>query len=60
MNSQRRRWLLPPLVAAAWAAVALVPRPVESACCYFAAKDKDVLQPAQNAFITWDPAEKVE
>ena len=32
----------------------------ESACCYFAAKDKDVLQPAQKAFITWDPQENVE
>jgi hypothetical protein len=32
----------------------------EAACCYFAAKDKDVLQPAQKAFITWDPVEKVE
>jgi hypothetical protein len=32
----------------------------EAACCYFAAKDKDVLQPAQKAFVTWDPAEKVE
>src|SRR3954453_8109392 len=31
-----------------------------AACCYFAAKDKDVSQPAQKAFITWDPAEKVE
>ena len=34
--------------------------PVDSACCYFAAKDKDILQPAQKAFITWDPKEKVE
>src|SRR6202163_3827425 len=34
--------------------------PVESACCYFAAKDKDILQPAQKAFLTWDPVEKVE
>ena len=34
--------------------------PVKSACCYFAAKDKDVLQPAQKAFLTWDPVEKVE
>src|SRR5438309_5234219 len=34
--------------------------PVESACCYFSAKDKDVNQPAQKAFITWDPAENVE
>ncbi len=37
-----------------------VPRPADSACCYFAAKDKDVLQPAQKAFLTWDPVEKVE
>src|SRR4051812_42171882 len=34
--------------------------PAESACCYFSAKDKDVLQPAQKAFITWDPKEEVE
>src|SRR5262249_43229807 len=33
---------------------------VESACCYFAAKDKDILQPAQKAFLTFDAAEKVE
>src|SRR5687768_6311858 len=33
---------------------------LDAACCYFSAKDKDVLQPAQKAFITWDPAEKVE
>src|SRR5579884_1192735 len=32
----------------------------ESACCYFSAKDKDVLQPAQKAFLTWDPTEEVE
>src|SRR5258708_38656973 len=38
----------------------LWPPPAESACCYFAAKDKDILQPAQKAFITWDPVEKVE
>src|SRR3954464_9143124 len=35
-------------------------RPAGAACCYFAAKDKDVTQPAQKAFITFDPAEKVE
>src|SRR5262249_4167315 len=34
--------------------------PAESACCYFAAKDKDILQPAQKAFLTWDPVENVE
>src|SRR5262247_907502 len=40
-------------------ALALAPS-AQSACCYFAAKDKDILQPAQKAFITWDPVEKVE
>src|SRR5215210_7327735 len=34
--------------------------PARAACCYFSAKDKDVNQPAQKAFITWDPAEKLE
>jgi hypothetical protein len=58
MRGSRWRWLLP--LAAAVAGVGLVPRPVDAACCYFAAKDKDVLQPAQKAFITWDPAEMVE
>src|SRR6516225_6812370 len=38
---------------------ALAPQ-AESACCYFSAKDKDVLQPAQKAFLTWDPVEQVE
>jgi hypothetical protein len=38
----------------------VLPPPADSACCYFAAKDKDILQPAQKAFITWDPVEKVE
>src|ERR1700752_3539402 len=34
--------------------------PSEPACCYFAAQDKDINQPAQKAFSTWDPVEKVE
>ena len=34
--------------------------PVEAACCYFSAKNADILQPAQKAFLTWDPVEKVE
>jgi len=42
------------------AVAVLAPGSAEAACCYFAAKDKDVLQPAQKAFLTWDPAEKVE
>src|SRR3954465_7104575 len=41
------------------ASLAFVHR-ANAACCYFAAKDKDVTQPAQKAFITWDPAESVE
>jgi hypothetical protein len=32
----------------------------QAACCYFSAKNADILQPAQTVFITWDPAEKVE
>src|SRR5262245_61273423 len=45
---------------AALAGVGLAPSAAESACCYFSAKDKDVLQPAQKAFITFDPDERVE
>ena len=33
---------------------------VDAACCYFSAKDKDVNQPAQKAYITWNPTEQVE
>jgi Uncharacterized protein conserved in bacteria (DUF2330) len=40
--------------------VGLLPAGGRSACCYFSAKDKDIFQPAQKAFITWDPEEKVE
>ena len=32
----------------------------QAACCYFSAKNSDILQPAQKVFLTWDPAEKVE
>src|SRR5262249_56097163 len=41
--------------------VSLIGAPsADSACCYFAAKDKDVQQPGQKAFITWDPDKKTE
>src|SRR2546426_4638998 len=33
---------------------------VQAACCYFSAKNTDILQPAQKAFITYDPTEKIE
>src|SRR6184192_3483297 len=32
----------------------------DAACCYFSAKNADILQPAQKVFITWDPAAKSE
>src|SRR5262249_3271391 len=31
-----------------------------AACCYFSAKNTDILQPAQKVFLSYDPAEKVE
>jgi hypothetical protein len=40
--------------------VALFAEQGQAACCYFSAKNADVLQPAQKAFITWDPVEKME
>jgi hypothetical protein len=47
-------------VAAVLALAGLQPPAADSACCYFSAKDKDILQPAQKAFLTWDPQEQVE
>src|SRR6202049_1344776 len=49
----------------AWAALALVASAVwapaaPAACCYFSAKNADILQPAQKAFLSWDPVEKIE
>src|SRR5262245_20722032 len=31
-----------------------------AACCYFSAKNADILQPAQKVFLSWDPVEKME
>src|SRR5687768_14026875 len=51
----------PCLVAGAAALVLLTASsPIHAACCYFSAKNADILQPAQKVFITWDPVEKVE
>jgi len=41
-------------------ALMLAASPAHAACCYFSAKNADILQPAQKAFLTWDPVEKVE
>ena len=38
----------------------LLPATTQAACCYFSAKNADILQPAQKVFITWDPKEKME
>ena len=48
-----------PLTCAALALM-LAASPAHAACCYFSAKNADILQPAQKAFLTWDPVEKVE
>ncbi|MFO0968475.1 MAG: DUF2330 domain-containing protein [Gemmataceae bacterium] len=32
----------------------------DAACCYFSAKNADILQPAQKVFLTYDAAEKIE
>src|ERR1700680_4445910 len=32
----------------------------QAACCYFSAKNADILQPSQKVFITWDPVDKLE
>src|SRR5438874_536991 len=41
------------------ACIAIAAR-VDAACCYFSAKNTDILQPAQKVFISWDPVEKIE
>ena len=44
--------LLPALLLLGLSSVAHL----DAACCFFSAKDRDVLQPAQKTFISWDPA----
>src|SRR5947208_11879852 len=48
------RWSLVPALAVL-ALGLLGPTPAGAACCYFSAKDADILQPAQKVFIIWDP-----
>src|SRR5262249_55081071 len=40
--------------------VAMAPAVSNAACCYFSAKNADILQPAQKVFISWDPVKKIE
>src|SRR3989442_11039767 len=51
------KWLA---VAAALGLALSLPAGVDAACCYFSAKNADILQPAQKVFITWNPAAKIE
>src|SRR5436190_23321647 len=48
------------LLLLAGAVCLLAPRGADAACCYFSAKNADILQPAQKVFITWDPEKKLE
>ena len=48
------------LASAATAVLITSSSGVQAACCYFSAKNTDILQPAQKVFITWDPTEKIE
>jgi hypothetical protein len=47
------------LAALAVFAALAAPPAADPACCYFSAKEQDVNQPAQKAFITWDAEEDV-
>jgi hypothetical protein len=52
----RRSLFIPAVLAMACS----LPAPAQAACCYFSAKNTDILQPAQKVFITWDSKEKIE
>src|SRR5262245_53096190 len=56
---QRRKLMLRRTVRAVTTAIAITSR-LDAACCYFSAKNADILQPAQKVFITWDPVKKME
>ncbi|MCI0463492.1 MAG: DUF2330 domain-containing protein [Gemmataceae bacterium] len=58
MRRHPARWLVP-LVLGGFG-ILLAPPSADAACCYFSAKDQDILQPAQKVFITWDPQRKQE
>jgi len=53
--------------AAVWAGLVLagsgllaLANVARAACCYFSALGSDVNQPSQKAFLTWNPAERIE
>src|ERR1700682_5960493 len=58
MKKVQRRFQL---LALAVMAIGLAQSSVsQAACCYFSAKNADILQPAQKVFLSYDPAEKIE
>jgi hypothetical protein len=58
MNQGCARWLLP--MVAAGIVLSLSPPGAKAACCYFSAKDKDIEQPGQKVFITWNAKKREE
>jgi hypothetical protein len=60
MTRAKARWLLLPILAGMLALFGPEPPASPAACCYFSAKDADILQPAQKVFITWDAQKQLE
>jgi hypothetical protein len=56
----RRNGVWPVILGVAALIVLEAASNVYGACCYFSARDKDIEQPGQKVFITWDPAGKAE
>src|SRR5262245_12337640 len=48
------------LAGLALAACLALPVPSDAACCYFSAKNADILQPAQTVLLSWDPVKDVQ
>jgi hypothetical protein len=53
-------WILFLSLSGAVGLIFVEERKAYTACCYFSAKGKDIEQPAQKVFLTWDPAKKIE
>src|SRR5262245_45875921 len=47
-------------ISFALVAALAAPSAGRAACCYFSAKNADILQPAQKVFLTFDPQQKME
>src|SRR5262249_20672607 len=58
-RSWHLKWM-PGVLVGTVAATLAAASSASGACCYFSAKNADILQPAQKVFITWDPVKKTE